>query len=477
MTSDERDVSAQDPTLRSNLSGEIQSPIPTTPAGELSRLAKPISNFNAWLVGSSAGLWILGIGLALRVVWIFMIDLAQPHDAQIYFDGALSIQAGEGLPLVGTPSGHWPVGYQGFLGGLFLVFGVSSAVAQVANVVLSAILIVATQGFVRRATGSVGTSRVAMALLAFSPTMVVICSLSMPEVLYLTLMMVGAWVWLAIGPAVLAAIALGSVFGFAVLVRPQFVLLPIAFAMLRPFSVRGGFSISRRIAQVGIAVLSMAIIVSPWLARNMRAYGHFVFVSTNSGIMMLVGNGPNSTGRHMEPKNAVNDLPPDFDNGVKGDRLAREIAIAHIMANPGEALARLPWKLWYTFRSGLGVVNWVGTGIKIKSGEEPRWYVLVTVVCQGFYMAVVGLGSWMALMWGARRGWWYNSDAGPAVIYSVIAILLLIVPVLVAFGSARYNLAMMPWFSVLAAIAIDSWLRSVGGSRFFNEAMSAKVNG
>lgn len=431
---------------------------PAPPARDLF-LGRWRSAIREWLCGSRAGWSILGIGVALRVIWILAVDIDQPYDAKIYYDGAVSIFLGHGLPLAGVPSGHWPVGYQGFLAALFLAFGESSAVAQWANVGLSALLLVATAGFVRSATGSVGLGRVAMGLVAISPTMVTICSLSMPEVLYLALMMTGAWAWLAVAFARPAAIVTGFVFGLAVLVRPQFVLLPVVFAVMRPFSLQQGFAVSRRLVQAGFVLIAMAIVLSPWLIRNLRAYDHFVFVSTNSGIMMLSGNGPNATGAYMDPSDAVDQLPPDFDNGVRGDRMARRMAIEHMLDHPVETLARLPKKLWYTFRSGLGVVNWVQAGIEQRSGEEARWYLGIKVVCQGYYMAVVAFGVWVAGAWLGGRGWRLSPEAGPAIVYAVMAILLLIVPVLVAFGSARYNLAMMPWFSVLAAVGVGAWLR------------------
>ena len=76
--------------------------------------------------------------IGLRASLILLVPLEISSDAAWYLSRASSIAAGEGYTEGGYPTAYWPVGYPGFLGVLFYLFGQSALVGQAANLLMAA---------------------------------------------------------------------------------------------------------------------------------------------------------------------------------------------------------------------------------------------------------------------------------------------------------------------------------------------------
>jgi hypothetical protein len=76
--------------------------------------------------------------LALRASLILLVPVEMSSDAAWYLGRASGIAAGEGYTEGGYPTAYWPVGYPGFLGVLFYLFGENALVGQAANLLMAA---------------------------------------------------------------------------------------------------------------------------------------------------------------------------------------------------------------------------------------------------------------------------------------------------------------------------------------------------
>lgn len=102
-------------------------------------------------------------------------------------------------------------------------------------------------------------------------------------------------------------------------------------AKLRKPSLRG----------VLLASVVFAACVAPWLIRNQRAFGHFIFIRSNFGVELRLGNGPGANGRWMEH------LHPT--QNVVQFRLYRELGeLAYVAQRKREALAYIG-EDWHRF--------------------------------------------------------------------------------------------------------------------------------
>src|SRR5258706_11767500 len=76
--------------------------------------------------------FVLVLFVALRVP-IFIMSVTPYSDGAWYVARATDIWAGRGYAENGVPTAYWPVGYPGFLAGVFSVFGPSLFVVKMIN--------------------------------------------------------------------------------------------------------------------------------------------------------------------------------------------------------------------------------------------------------------------------------------------------------------------------------------------------------
>src|SRR2546428_1686741 len=72
----------------------------------------------------------LVLGVVVRVLWIWVVDAPQVSDYGWYYQRALTLGQGRGYSVYGISTAYWSVGYPGFVGMIFKVFGPSLLVAK-----------------------------------------------------------------------------------------------------------------------------------------------------------------------------------------------------------------------------------------------------------------------------------------------------------------------------------------------------------
>ncbi len=107
--------------------------------------------------------------VVLRAALIFFVPVEISSDASWYLNRAISIANGEGYSEVGYPTAYWPVGYPGFLGALFYLFGQDQLVGQIANLLMAAGSFFLQLELTRRIFRSESTARLSILLLTIYP--------------------------------------------------------------------------------------------------------------------------------------------------------------------------------------------------------------------------------------------------------------------------------------------------------------------
>jgi 4-amino-4-deoxy-L-arabinose transferase-like glycosyltransferase len=302
-------------------------------------------------------------------------------DGHYYDFGARRIAQGLGysadratdLGLVWQPWCHYPVGYSGFLGGVYAVFGDGPSVAPVANAIVGAILVCLVHRLALRLTTPV-RALIAAALVALSPVLVAYTPLLMTEPLAAAGLVAAPLAYLSLRERTRAGAAgiAGAILGLVTLVRPQSAICAPALALLawRDVASSGFRERARRAAAVAaIATGACLAVVAPWTARNCRVMDGCAVVSTNGGWNLAIGASPRATGRFEALHGS--DGCREVTGQVQQDRCWQRQGLAWIRAEPARWLALVPKKLGFTFDHQSFAVGYLGEADP-TAWPEPR---------------------------------------------------------------------------------------------------------
>src|SRR5262245_30621366 len=198
-------------------------------------------------------------GGLLRLIWVSLLPANQVFDFAWYYHFAENIISGRGYSANGVPTAYWPVGYPGFLAGIFYFVGPHEFVGKLANIVLDLGAIFLAYRFSKKVFHSESAARITVMILAFYPNHIAYTSLLASEPLFVFLFLLAAILFIA-GPEHLGFLALsGIVWGLATLTKTQALLIPIIFI---PVFLRTRQSIVRAAVTTYVMVF---LVLTPWL--------------------------------------------------------------------------------------------------------------------------------------------------------------------------------------------------------------------
>ena len=409
------------------------------------------------------------LSVLARLPWVLLVHAMPTSDSYFYFLGATSIAAGHGYSILGHPTAFFPVGWPGFLAGLFLFTGPSYAAVEVLNLVLWAV----TAGLVYqlgRRLGGRAVGLVAGALVAIAPTITIYAMRGSSEALFIPLLLIVCL--LLTGrretPSLRRAAIAGVLLGVAILVRSTAELLPLALPvwllLRRP----------RRESWRAALVLAVAagLVLVPWAVRN-QVVMHSFTLSTNGGYTVWIGANPNATGgfgvhgRHL--KWGIDSVAAE----VAQDTTLTHQAVSFVVHHPLQWLGLVPAKFGYLMSWGPGPLR---NALQGQSGPDPRI---------GFYYRPLGSTA-KALIDGALNNRWafsvwhylYWGLGGIALILATwrrrptapIALLLvvfwIVFHITLVHGEPRYMLSVTPLVApALAWLLVGSARRLTGITR------------
>ncbi|MGA2447978.1 MAG: glycosyltransferase family 39 protein [Polyangiaceae bacterium] len=298
--------------------------------------------------GGVFGALLFVVALAPRLAAALAFAAEPVWDGHYYDFGARRIAEGHGYSdditrggmLVWHPWCHYPVGYSAVLAAFYRALGPSHAVAAVANSLIGAALAVATWALARLAV-SEARARIAGALIALHPGLILYAALVMSEPLAALLTMLAFWL-VARDLGRVRGLVLGAlVLGVAALVRPQALLCAPAIGWVAAKGLR------RRVASAAAACALALVPVLPWTVRNCMVMDGCALISTNAGWNLAIGAFPRATGRFETLR--ASDGCRDVTGQVQQDRCWFAYGLGQIRAEPRRWLGLIPAKLGYTF--------------------------------------------------------------------------------------------------------------------------------
>jgi 4-amino-4-deoxy-L-arabinose transferase-like glycosyltransferase len=457
--------------------------------GLLARLREaPNRNHLIW------ALVIFALALTLRSLWVAFIhadpfDGRHMNDGQSYHASAVALLHGKGYisPWTGAATAQWPPGYSILLAGLYAIFGEHVSVAWDANIVLSALTCVVLY-FVGNLVGGKKVGILAGLLLAVFPGHIFFSSLVLSETLFTFLVVViMALVLLAVRKSddepvqinfagVLVALVRGQLLTFVVrlisllrqlvsLMRaagPRRIILTgvlvAAAAMVRGqglflIFVAGLFwwlctrDWERALQRATVVGLIAIVLIIPWSIRNYVAMHTFVFLSTNDGENLYIGNSEFANGRFqfgvgMWILNQFSDLPPNEQEAMASNAMMRE-GLRFMFTHPGKELQLTGSKIRALYEDDEDGLRWIeAPEVGKPIGNRSLWKNIANV----YYFSVLALaGVGLVPWWRQRRG---------ALLLPLLLIGVFTLGQMLFFATSRFHVPMLPSFCLLAAAGI-----------------------
>jgi len=276
-----------------------------------------------------------------------------------------------------------------------------------------------------------------------------------------------AFLWASEQPRLRSWLLPGLLFGLTALIRPEYLLVGVAFVVIA--AIRVGRERGWRPGLAGATLLALAFLlpIVPWTVRNAVALDRFVPVSTGAGKALYVGTYLPGDGeyqrvkarlarrylhRDLEPGSAeldrVNPTPlfdrvaaryPELPRDAALSRIGRQNFDKFFGEDPTGYAAMTVRKVWRMWSAGIGETMGSGFGRVVQ--------VLIVVL---------GLGGLGVLSW--RRRWWaLVAMATPLVLISGIGAASLAAP--------RRNEVLMTLVFPLAGVALARVGAAISSSR------------
>lgn len=245
------------------------------------------------------------------------------------------------------------------------------------------------------------------------------------------------------------AVAIGMLLGILLLLIPAFSIVALCVGVWM-LGTRGSDEgscehpnisafRSRWIPAATAAVVAL-VCVSPWIARNHRVTGEWIFISANSGVNLLLGNS-----EHTRPNAGVNvDISAYREQTasmmeVAADRFYAREARRYIVENPARSVGLYVRKFlnYFNYRNEL----------RTRS-EGTRWRELVMLVTYWPLLIIVGLRLFQMRRYPLSR-----AEAFMLLVYVANGLFLA-----VFFTRIRFRVPFDYLLIVLAAMHVSRWV-------------------
>lgn len=219
----------------------------------------------------------------------------------------------------------------------------------------------------------------------------------------------------------------GALLGLATLCKPTTLLFPIILGMI--LSVREE---TRRLVKLAVTLaFTMALVVTPWMARNYNLFERFVPVSVFTGYNLLLGSLPPESDFDLAAFKAEY-----FSDPVQEDREAFAQGITNVLSNPlGYILGRPEKLVRFLLPEGMAVIG---------SSKTPQGVALILT-----QVAILAL---------ALRGWLIKPlSPSHLALASLCAYFALAHVALIS--TPRFNLPVMPYALIFCAAGMREILK------------------
>jgi 4-amino-4-deoxy-L-arabinose transferase-like glycosyltransferase len=404
--------------------------------------------------------WLLVIVLvatALRLAWV-LYAAREPrglHDPSLYEVYAARIADGHGYTAAdGQATTYYPVGYVGALGAVVWFVRLAPfpdnvpLTAGLFNLALGVGTVALTFEIGRRLFDN-RVGLVSAGVVALWPNLIFHTAVILTETLFMFLVMAAVLLIVAL-PASSQRIgwrrlaAFGALLALSALVRPiSLAFLPVLVIVLA--IARAGWRTT--IASLGIAVLTVVVVLAPWTLRNLRETGSFVPISTNLGDNLCMSRHPGADGafqphaacivRTKTSTLAEREIEVNDTNTRRAARFVRE--------HPATEVKLVFLRAYHTVENdhdGLLASESYGSNRYIPS--TLRRALEITADAYFFVALALSVLAVPAFI-GRRRPW--------RLFFSLAALALAVQP-LIFFGDPRFHVPVLPFMAVFAAVTL-----------------------
>ncbi|MFC1585601.1 hypothetical protein ACFL5V_08655 [Fibrobacterota bacterium] len=147
-----------------------------------------------------------------------------------------------------------------------------------------------------------------------------------------------------------------------------------------------------------VLFLSVLILLAPWIYRNYQKLGALVFISTNFGINLYIGNHNGATGRYTEDS-FFKEHPVNKFGEIESSKIFKKEAVDFITANPFKTIYLFLKKLCYlSFQDRSTVYQ----SFELNKGKRFSWWQRLLAVGNNAYYLIffllfigcLGFGIW-----------------------------------------------------------------------------------
>jgi 4-amino-4-deoxy-L-arabinose transferase-like glycosyltransferase len=371
--------------------------------------------------------------VAVRATAVICLADAPVSDHAHYDAFARQMLMGRGY----GPTAYYPPGMSFWLLMVYTLFGYSLTAALLVNALVGGLFTWLTYAVARHLL-AVPAARLAALMTAVFPSLVLYattvgydvllgCALLTAVLLFVRRRPAGTQPWPYVA-------AVGATLGVATFLKPIGLLLPFLFGLAY---WRRGASPRRALANTGILLTAMFVVLSPWTIRNYRLFGEVVPVTTSGGVGLWVTNHPGAGPMTTALPDAVAAMPEVERSRVLGER-ARD----YLWNHPEHLLSLAPAKAAYQWGTSSTVMSVVSADRWAPPAEA-----LAKAVINTAWTALCAFVVLALLREGACRH--------AALFWPLIALLAYLWGIHQVFeAQSRYHLPFLPVMFVLAATAM-----------------------
>lgn len=280
-------------------------------------------------------LGVLLLALALRVGAAIACDGRTFSADEIHWQRMAEAVWREGL--FSAEAGFFrPPLYPLSIASVYVTLGYEPFIVRLLQAVLSTATCLLPFALARAACGDRAGLYAAL-IAACHPLFIFFSGLFMAETLLLACTALALWQMQRVvdGPNALRAAGFGVILGLGALCKPVLLFwVPLLFFVL--WKAVSDARV-RAVGHMAIIVVALVLTVMPWTLRNKQVSGHFVPISTNLGINLLVGHEPSATGSYSDGADywhMVGEIAGGEEDAVLRDALVARDVFQRIVAQP-----------------------------------------------------------------------------------------------------------------------------------------------
>jgi hypothetical protein len=198
-----------------------------------------------------------------------------------------------------------------------------------------------------------------------------------------------------------------------------------------------------------IIMFSTILVITPWLMRNYVVFNKFVFISTNGGMNLLIGNNNKADGGYQSIRTIKSDLFVYEFSEVERDSVAMRTAIDYILKNPLKFVSLIPLKLKKLLNYVSGANSYFHS-LEYKENMSIFEFYTLVIVSNMYYLVISVCSFYSMISLIINRSLIFNDRSKYLPFVPVIYFILL--HGVVFFGAAKFNIMITPFMILIMGL-------------------------